>query len=108
MIRYPLLRGISRYLSIECPTVTSTLGDSQAKTPGAGECVSGEWDYRFVYCVCKHWSNKYIHYIFSSVSINRCLLQIISFRGSCSVHYYGRLCLELGWRGGGTEVKLET
>ena len=43
-----------------------TLGDSQAETPGAGKCVRGEWDYRFV---CKHWSNKYIHYIFSSVSI---------------------------------------
>ena len=43
-----------------------TLGDSQAKTPGAGKCVSGEWDDRFVCTntgiICIHY-----HYIFSSV-----------------------------------------
>ena len=67
-----------------------TLGDSQAKTPGAGKCVSGEWDDRFV-CT----NTGIIQYppplhIFFCL-LNRCLLQIQSVGGSCSVHYYGRL-----------------
>ena len=88
-----------------------TLGDSQAKTPGAGECVSGEWDYRFVYCVCKHWSNKYIHYIFSSVSIipdASFRLNLLEVVAVCIITAGCVWRLELGWSGGGTEVKLET
>ena len=67
-----------------------TLGDSQAKTPGAGKCVSGEWDDRFV-CTNTGIICIYPLYIFFCLLIDASYRYNLLEGGSCSVHYYGRL-----------------
>ena len=50
-----------------------------------------EWWVGWQVCVYKHWNNMYLSTIYFLLSSYRCLLQIQSVGGSCSVHYYGRL-----------------
>ena len=85
-----------------------TLGDSQAKTPGAGKCVSGEWDDRFV-CTNTGIICIYPLYIFFCLLIDASYRYNLLEGAAVCIITAGCVCsLCLGWSGGGTEVKLET